>query len=308
MNPHRLKAYFYLTITAIIWGVAGPVIKLTLGAIDPGTFLLYRFFLSSLATLPFILKGGLHLPRRVGILLALIICGLLNSSIGLGFLFWGTDLTSLLSMSLITVFGPLVLTIFGVIFMHDHMTKREKLGSVIAFTGAIILSIAPLLRQDHGTSQFLGNILVFLSVIAIESAGVLIKKLLREGVAATTIANVTFIVGFLSMLPIVIIQNGFSQTISTIVNLPLVYQAGVFYMALLSGNLAYTLYNLGQKPIEVSELAPFAYLYPAISAILAVVLLGDKLTVAVLVSTGIIIIGVFIAEWKKRTKPNPRKV
>lgn len=301
MNPHRLKAYFYLTITCIIWGVAGLVIKLTLGGIDPGTFLLYRFFLSSVATLPFILKGGLHLPRRIGVLFALVICGLLNSSIGLGFLFWGTDLTSLLSMSLITVFGPLVLTIFGVIFMHDHMTKQEKLGSVIAFAGAVVLAVAPLLRQDHGTSQFLGNVFVFLSVIAIESAGVLIKKLLRDGVPALTIANTTFIVGFLSMLPIVLAQKGLNQTIATIIHLPLIYQAGVFYMALLSGNLAYTLYNLGQKPIEVSELAPFAYLYPAISAILAVVLLGDKLTTTVLASSVIIIIGVFIAETKRRS-------
>lgn len=305
MNPRRLKAYFYLTITCVIWGIAGLVIKVTLGAIDPGTFLLYRFFLSSLATLPFILKGGLHLPRRAGVLFALVVCGLLNSSIGLGFLFWGTDLTSLLSMSLITVFGPLVLTIFGVIFMHDHMTKREKLGSVIAFVGAIVLAIAPLLKQDHGTSQFLGNVLVFLSVIAIESAGVLIKKLLRDGVSPTTIANVTFIVGFFSMLPVVLIQKGLSQTITTIVQLPLAYQAGVFYMALLSGNLAYTLYNLGQKPIEVSELAPFAYLYPAISAILAVALLGDRLTAPILISTGIIIVGIFIAEWKRRSTPNP---
>jgi drug/metabolite transporter (DMT)-like permease len=71
-------------------------------------------------------------------------------------------------------------------------------------------------------------------------------------------------------------------------------------MAVLSGNLAYYLNNLGQRTIEVSEAAPFSYLYPIFSAILAVFLLGDRLTPTIIVGSIIIFIGVFLAEWKKR--------
>ncbi|PJA42810.1 EamA family transporter, partial [Candidatus Woesebacteria bacterium CG_4_9_14_3_um_filter_39_10] len=43
MNPHRLKAYILLLIVAVIWGIAGPVIKFTLGGFPPLLFLTYRF-------------------------------------------------------------------------------------------------------------------------------------------------------------------------------------------------------------------------------------------------------------------------
>lgn len=301
MNPHRLKAYGYLLATAVIWGIAGPVIKLTLKEMSAETFVFYRFFLSTIAILPFIIKSGLRLPvKRPRILSTLIFCAFLNSTAGIGLLFWGTSLTNLLSMSLISIFGPLMLITFGFIFMHDHLTKQEKAGTIVAFIGAAVLVFSPLVVKNQGQSEFLGNILVLLSVVAVAWAGLLIKKLLRDGVTPVVIANTTFIVGFLTIFPIVLIKNGVAATIESVIHLPLVYQAGVIYMAFISGNLAYFLYNLGQKTIEVSEAAPFSYLYPVISAFFAVFLLGDRLTTPVVIGSVVIFVGVFLAEWKRR--------
>ena len=44
---HRYTAYFLLLVVSIIWGVAGPVIKFTLGYFPPIIFLTYRFALAS---------------------------------------------------------------------------------------------------------------------------------------------------------------------------------------------------------------------------------------------------------------------
>ena len=262
MNPHRLKAYFYLVLAAIIWGIAGPIIKLTLGEIKPDIFLFYRFFLSTLVVFPFAIKNGLHLPvRRPKVMFLVILFAFLNSTASLGFLFWGTSKTSLLSMSLISLFAPLVLVLFGYFFLHDHLTKQERIGTLIAFTGAFILAVAQILYINHESGQFLGNVLVFLSVICGAFAGVLVKKLMQEEVSPLTLTNITFIVGFLTIAPIVVLRNGFVPTLTAITQLPFSYQLGVIYMAAISGNLAYFLSNLGQRTIEVSEAAPFSYLY-----------------------------------------------
>ncbi|MFZ5366259.1 MAG: EamA family transporter, partial [Patescibacteria group bacterium] len=53
MSKKRLTAYLLLTLTAAIWGIAGPVIKNTLQFIPPFTFLFWRFLLASLIFLPF---------------------------------------------------------------------------------------------------------------------------------------------------------------------------------------------------------------------------------------------------------------
>ena len=47
-------------------------------------------------------------------------------------------------------------------------------------------------------------------------------------------------------------------------------------MALVSGTIAYWLDNMALKTIELSEAALFAYIHPAISAMAALILLGDK--------------------------------
>lgn len=303
MNPYRLKAYIYLFLTAIIWGIAGPVIKLTLGGVKPDIFLFYRFFLSTLIIIPFIIKGGFHLPtKRPKVILLVILFAFLDSTATLGLLFWGTSKTSLLSMSLISIFTPIVLIFFGFIFLHDHLTKREKIGTTVAFFGAFILAVAPVLVTDHGSGQFLGNILILLSVICAAFSGILAKKLMQKGVSPLTLINIMFIVGFITMAPIVILRNGFMPTLTTITQLPLPYQLGVVYMAVVSGNIAYFLSLLGQRTIEVSEAAPFSYLHPVFSAILAVFLLGDRLTSGIIIGSIITFTGVLLAEWKKTRK------
>jgi len=71
-------------------------------------------------------------------------------------------------------------------------------------------------------------------------------------------------------------------------------------MALISGTLAYALDNLALKTIELSEAALFAYIHPAISAIAALVILGDKVTIQLGLGAAVAIFGVAIAEIKKK--------
>ena len=77
---------------------------------------------------------------------------------------------------------------------------------------------------------------------------------------------------------------------------------GVWYMALISGSLAYYLYVKAQRSIEVSEAILFNYLQPVFSIPLALFWLGEKITPAFLLGALIIALGVIIAEYKKAYK------
>lgn len=300
MNPHRLKAYFLLLIVAVIWGIAGPVIKITLGKIPPDLFILYRFFFSTLIALFFFVVKGLKLPKEKSTLIQLFIYCLLNSSISLGLLFWGTSKTSLLNMSLIELFGPLLLVLAGYFFLKDKITRREKVGTIVAFIGASVIGISPLLKTEGSEGHLFGNILIFLALVSSAVCGVLVKKLMKKGVSPTLLANLSFVVGFFTVLPFVIIKSGLNYGLSLFGTADLRVWLGITYMAIVSGNIAYILNNRGQKTIELSEAAPFAYLYPIFSAILAVILLGDKLTPPILLGSLVTLVGVVIAETKKK--------
>ncbi|MEK9208909.1 MAG: DMT family transporter [Patescibacteria group bacterium] len=300
MNPHRLKAYILLLIVAVIWGIAGPVIKITLGKIPPDVFILYRFFISGVLAILFFSIKGIKLPKEKSTLIQLFVYCLLNSSISLGLLFWGTSKTSLLDMSLISLFGPLLLVTAGYFFLKDKITKREKTGTAVAFIGALVIGISPLINTSMGDGQIFGNILIFLSLLSGATCGILSKKLMRKDVSPALLANLSFVIGFFTILPFVFFVHSSSYILNSIYNIPTSAWLGIIYMAVVSGNIAYILNNMGQKTIELSEAAPFAYLYPIFSAILAVILLGDKLTTTIIVGSIITLTGVVIAETKKR--------
>ena len=296
MHTPRLKAYILLLIVAVIWGIAGPVIKFTLGGFPPLLFLTYRFGLSTLISIICFFIFGLHFPKENRIRLELILYGFITSTVSLGLLFFGLENTTVLDMSLITLVNPLLITLAGVYFLKEHVTGREKIGMGIALAGTILTVIEPFFQNGHSLTRFSGNFLIFLYLLTTAWSAVLAKRLLRKGVDPLSMTNFSFIIGFLTLLPFAVLK----YPVGIIGEIPFSYHLGVIFMALFSGSLAYYLANKAQKTIEIGEAAVFSYIYPLFSTPLAVAWLGEKITPIFILGAVIIALGVVIAETKKR--------
>ncbi len=188
----------------------------------------------------------------------------------------------------------------GYLVLHDRITKIEKIGIAITFLGSILILVEPLIRANLSSGNFFGNVLVMGYVILTTVAAILMKQILREGVNPVSLTNLSFIIGFLSVIPIALFLYSPSHIFETVRSLSLPYHAGVWYMAVLSGTIAFSLQTIAQKTIEVSEAAIFMYLFPIISGILAILILGDKFTPYIAIGSIITFIGVAIAEIKKK--------
>jgi len=296
MNPARLRAYIMLLVVAVIWGVATPIIKYTLGGFEPLLFLTYRFGISSIIAVFIFIFTKQHLPKKRKNLINLILFGFLTSTVSLGFLFLGINNTTVLDVSLITLASPLLITIAGAIYLKEHITKREKIGMSIAFLGTIVTIIEPIVQNHGGAVGLSGNVLILGYLIATAWGAVIVKKLLRNNVSPLVITNTTFIIGFITLLPFAIMSF---PSLYFIYNIPYTYHLGVFYMAIISGTIAYYLSNRAQKTIEISEAGLFSYLFPIFSTPLAILWLGEKITPMFIIGAVIIIIGVAIAEMKR---------
>lgn len=297
MNPHRLKAYLMLLVVTAIWGVAEPVIKFTLGGFPPLLFLTYRFGLSSLVAVLLFVLLGFHFPKDRKVQLELIFYGFITSTVSLGLLFFGLEKTTVLDTVLITLMNPLLISLAGARFLKEHVTAREKAGMGIALLGTLLTVAEPFLQNGHTFTRFSGNILISAYLVITAWGAVLAKKLLRLEVSPLTLTNVSFIVGFLTLVPLAILKYRISDLTGT----ALPYHLGVIFMALISGSLAYFLSNKAQKTIEISEASVFSYLYPVFAAPLAVVWLGEAITPVFLLGATIITVGVVIAETKKKS-------
>lgn len=297
----RYKAYLELLIVSIIWGAAGPVIKFTLHDFPPLVFLTYRFALSSIIACVYFSRIKEKVSINPKTIFPMLLYSLLAVTFGLGLLFFGFDKTSSLSGSLISAMAPLALVIASAEFLKERVTHAERLGIGLAFAGTIITVVGPLFIKDGALSfgAFEGNMLIVASLIVDTIAAILVKVIMRRGISPAFLTHVSFMIGLMTIAPIAIASSTLGGIAGYIFRAPLSAHLGVWYMAILSGTLAYTLRNRAVKSIEVSETAVFSYLYPLWAAPLSLWWLGETITQQFFIGAGLIAIGVLIAEYKR---------
>ena len=150
--------------------------------------------------------------------------------------------------------------------------------------------------------QLEGNLLIVAAVVADAISVILAKVSGRSRISPGLLAHLSFIIGLATIAPFALAVHGMPQIIDSIRQAPLSAHMGVWFMALVSGTLACTLRNRAVQTIEVSETAPFIYLFPLWGAPLSVLWLGEKITTPFLVGGSIIAVGVILAEQKRRKK------
>lgn len=299
MSPSRKRAYIEILLVAIIWGVAAPIIKYTLGGFSPAVFLTYRLFLSALAAVVIFAITGIKFPKNKKVLFVTILNGFLLTTVSLGLLFFGMDKTTSINSNLISAMSPILIAIAGVFFLKEHITKKESVGILIALAGTFITIAGPVLDGNIQFAGLEGNLLIFASLIVGTITAILTKLILRKEVDPGFASNFSFIIGFVTILPLSISQL-IRSNLEVITNVPFSYHLGVIYMAILSGTLAYYLWHKAEKTIEVGEVNLIGYLYPVFGTPLSVLWLKEKVDLPFIIGSVLIVLGVLLAEWKKR--------
>jgi len=307
MSP-RHKAYLLLLLTAIIWGFASPIIKHTTLTIPPLIFLAYRFFLSTVVALIWIPKIKNQLPKSLSSWAKAAFYGFLATTVTLGLYFVGTNLSSSLTASISSSLQPLITVVAGVVFLKEHITKREKAGIAVTLAGVGLVTLEPVFSGQK-QSAVAGNLLLLISRVSDTAAALIAKINLRDNVSPLALSHISFVVGFLTLIPIVLLFHSPLEIFSTLSSAPPSAHLGVFYMAVISGTIAYTLWHTAQKTIEVGEAIISYYLHPIFAAPLSAFWLKEQISPLFIISSAVIIIGVVTAELKhfpvRPPKQNP---
>ncbi len=297
MSP-RPKALVYLIVVAIIWGLASVVIKATLSGIEPVSFLFYRFALSSVLAL-FSLKSIFALGKKPLATKAwVILYAVVSTPLALGILFVGLTQSTVLTLSIFAALQPIILAVASHFLFGEHLTHRQKIGAGLAFVGSIV-SISPEFFNGSRSTTLVGSLLVFVYILVDSGSVLMLKKILRLGVNGTALTHISFVVGFVFLLPVVLVTNPYFLHQVTSLSVPI--HLGVIYMAVLSGTVAYAMRAKAQKTIGISEAGFMGYLVPIISTIFAVVVLSEQISLEFALGAALIAAGVFLIE-KHKTK------
>lgn len=285
-----------LALTAIFAGAVGigfaPVL-VRLSEVGPSATAFFRI----LFALPFLWlwmwadqsrHASASRPRTANDFFLLALAGLFFTG-DLALWHWSLQFTSVANSTLLTNFAPIFVTIGARIFLREEITRTFVVGMVIAFAGGALLVSG---RLQAG--QLLGHVLAIITA-AFYAGYLLTVKQLRERFTTPTIMAWSGLVSCVSLLAVAALSREIIMPATTRGWLV------VIALGLLSHLAGQTLiaFALGHLPASFSSVT--LLLQPLLAALLAWVVLKERLTLWQWAGGAIILCGIFVAG--KRSPP-----
>ncbi len=257
-----------------------------------------RFAFASLFLAPFLISTGkkIKLPKQD--LPKLIAVGVFAITLNISFFFEGLKRTTAIDASILTLTLPMFSVLFSWWFLKEKVYFVNLIGIFLGLFGSlVIIGIPQIFTGTISPQAFLGNILIILASVS-WVVGAIISKSLMSKYSSLTITGVAFATGTLT----IILPAAFEyfQNPSWPSQISILGFMGLSYMILLSSISAYFLFEWGLSKTSVVVADLFQYIEPAIATILAVLILGEKISHSFLIGALLIGFGVFMGTLAKK--------
>ncbi|RFA27285.1 hypothetical protein CAI21_14675 [Alkalilimnicola ehrlichii] len=276
-----LREYALATLVALLWGGNFVAVKLGTETFPPIFLLALRFTIVAAVMVPFVRRPPRHCWKAV--VLVSVALGVFH----FGLMFMGIARVDASTAAIATQLGVPFSTVLAVIFFRDVLGWRRILGILVAFSGVAILAGSPQVSGAWG-----GLLIIVAAAFAWAVANTLIKYLGPLDPFMLTGWMALLAVPQLLLLSFAV-EQGQLQSLLTATS---VGWAAVIYTAIGSSVVAYTLwYSLINKN-PVSQVVPFTLLAPVFGILAAAVILGEPLTLPLVLGGLVTISGVALCE------------
>lgn len=296
MNPPakaspRVLALFETLLVTILWASSFVLVKLALTEIGPLTTAGLRYFTAFLVLSPFLTRkraSSLAKPRTG---LVLILIGLCAYTIGNGAFFWGLKYLPATTTSFLMSVNPILILLAGIWWLKEVPTRIQVFGVVVCLAGSILF-FSNGLKADEPV----GLLITFVGLLGFALFGILSRAVAREKQVDTLVLTAVplgFGGGILLILALII---------EGVPNLSLRVGGILLWLALPNTAVAYMLYNHSLRNLTALEMTVMLNLSPLGTALLAWILLGERITLIQLVGMVVLIVGVVLVQQRTRQR------
>ncbi|MDZ7683537.1 MAG: DMT family transporter [Fodinibius sp.] len=289
-----------LFLVAVIWALNFSIVKSSLAEIDPLSFNGLRFLFAAaiIWIVLFIRDETFSIPRKDW--LPLLGMGLLGNLIYQGLFIIGIDYTYAANAAVMLGTIPVWVALFSHFFNLEQMNLLKALGVVAAFGGIIFIVSGGADPFSLSSDTFIGDITIIAAAIVWGGYTILSKSFLDpytpiqfSAIMVTVGAIVLFLVGLPNILEL-------SWT-----EISAAAYGGVIYSGLLSIGVAYLIWNYGLQTVGAVHTATYQNLVPVLGLFFGIVLLGEQLSWLQQIGSGLVVIGIVLARWKKKQQKTP---
>lgn len=288
------KALLCALLATIIWGATPPVAKFTFTEMPPFVVAFLRFALASIIFFPILGFQNKLSKVKFQDYPLLFLLAILGITLSIGLFFIGLNLTSALDAGIIISTGPLFNALAAKIFLHEKVNFAHWVGTILASLGTlVIIVIQPILENTpDASSSILGNLLLLLAVICSTAFNILSKESFKK-FAASTIIGFSFLIGAFSFAPLAYFQSKADPNWIRLMS----FQGllGLLFLGIFSSLIAYLIYEWSLEKLPVSQTLPMTFLQPVVTIIVAVPLLGEKISSPFILGSAFILLGMSLA-------------
>lgn len=283
-------ALIQLALSMVLVGANVVVGKELAAALPVPLILFLRCGLATLLLAPWALRARAWPARGVALNLAV------QAAVGtVGYntaLLAGLRLTGALEAGLVLAMLPAVMAVGAALILRERLSGRRWAAVVLATGGIAALTLG---RGGGGGGTLAGDLLVFAAVCC-EAGYMLLSKrsATRIGIYAGAFWMQAFSTAML--LPFV---PGDLVRMAPVVATPWIGGLLVFH-SLTASLLAIVLWYGGMRRVPANLAGVFTVLLPATAAALAVLVLGERMTVALAVGFGLMFASILVATWPRR--------
>nr|WP_223183957.1 MULTISPECIES: DMT family transporter [unclassified Streptomyces] len=280
------RSLLYLIVAGIAWGTAGAAASLVFRISDMGPLALS--FWRCVGGLVLLLGALALRPRRAAARAAGETRGrrtarVLATGIGLTVFqsayFAAVQSTGLAVGTVVTLGAGPVLIALGA-----RLTMGERLGrgGVLAVAGALAGLVVLVLGGGAAEVRPLGVVLAIVSAAGYAAITLITRRLGRDGGRTDALSTTTwaFAIGAVGLLPAALAEGLVPHTDAPVDVLLL-----LGYVAAVPTALAYALYFAGAAVVRAATVSVIMLLEPVSAAVIAVSLLGERLTPAIVLGT-----------------------
>lgn len=277
-------------LTMVIWATTYISTKVLLQNLEPIEILFYRFVLAYLVLIIIHPKfKKLHKFREE---LLFISAGI--SGVTLYYMIENVALKYTLAsnVGLFISVAPILTAILSNFFIeHGGLTKKLVLGFLIAmigiflvlFNGNFVLKLNPM-----------GDLLAILAAFVWAIYSVILKKINNKyNYNNIYITRKIFFYGVLCMIPIIMYFK-IDLHVSKLI-IPTV-AFNILFLSLIASALCFVMWNVGVNFIGAIKASNYIYIVPLITAITSIIVLGEKITLIVILGGCFILAGLYISQ------------
>lgn len=205
------------------------------------------------------------------------------------FFIGGLAHSSVAHAGLIVALGPVMVLVLSCLLRLEALTVLKFVGMLVSFGGVAVLTTG---KVGHGNSgQLLGDMLLLAGSGVFAGYTILMKEIAGR-YDAVTLNALAYTIGVVGMIPF----GAYSLVDVRWVSIPPHAWLGLAYAIVFGSVVPYLILAVAINELTASRVAAFSYIQPVIATGLGIWLLGEGLTLKIILGGMLILLGVYLTE------------